>query len=68
MEPAEKASYSFQEIGESSSPDGTIKANGAAFFGSNATGKLAFLNNQVAIYHNQIDKAGNSALTAWKWK
>jgi hypothetical protein len=65
---SEKASYSFQEIGESSSPDGTIKANGAAFFGSNATGKLAFLNNQVAIYHNQIDKAGNSALTAWKWK
>ena len=65
---SEKASYSFQEIGESSSPDGTIKANGAAFFGSNATGKLAFLNNQVAIYHNQIDKAGNSALTAWNWK
>ena len=65
---SEKASYSFQEIGESSSPDGTIKANGAAFFGSNATGKLAFLNNQVAIYHNQIDKVGNSALTAWKWK
>jgi hypothetical protein len=65
---SEKASYSFQEIGHSSSPDGTIQANGAAFFGSNATGKLAFLNNLVAIYHNQIDKAGNSALTAWKWK
>ena len=65
---SEKASYSFQEIGEPTSPDGTIKANGAAFFGSNATGKLAFLNNQVAIYHNHIDKAGNSALTAWKWK
>lgn len=65
---SEKANYSFQEIGEPTSPDGTIKANGAAFFGSNATGKLAFLNNQVAIYHNQIDKAGNSDLTAWKWK
>ena len=65
---SEKASYSFQEIGQSSSPDGIIKANGAAFFGSNATGKLAFLNNVVAIYHNQIDKAGNSTLTAWKWK
>jgi hypothetical protein len=65
---SEKASYSFKEIGHSSSPDGTIKSTGAAFFGSNATGKLAFLNNLVAIYHNQIDKAGNSVLTAWKWK
>ena len=65
---SEKASYSFQEIGQSSSPGGIIKANGAAFFGSNATGKLAFLNNVVAVYHNQIDKAGNSTLTAWKWK
>lgn len=66
---SEKASYSFQEIGQSSSSrDGIIKTNGAAFFGSNATGKLAFLNNIVAIYHNQIDKTGNSTLTAWKWK
>jgi hypothetical protein len=65
---SEKASYSFQEIGQSSSPDGTIKANGAAFFGSNATGRLAFLNNLVVIYHNQIDRSGNSSLTAWKWR
>jgi hypothetical protein len=64
---SEKATYTFQEIGQLTS-DGMIKANGAAFFGSNATGKLAFLNNVVAIYHDQIDKAGNSKLTAWKWK
>jgi hypothetical protein len=64
---SEKASYTFQEIGQPAS-DGTIKANGAAFFGSNATGKLAFLNNVVVIYQNQIDKAGNSSLVAWKWK
>jgi hypothetical protein len=64
---SEKASYTFQEIGQPAS-DGKIKANGAAFFGSNATGKLAFLNNMVVIYQNQIDKAGNSSLVAWKWK
>jgi hypothetical protein len=64
---SEKASYTFQEIGQPAS-DGTIKANGAAFFGSNAKGKLAFLNNMVVIYQNQIDKAGNSSLVAWKWK
>jgi hypothetical protein len=38
------------------------------FFGSKAAEKLAFLNNIVAIYQNQIDKAGNSSLAAWKWK
>jgi hypothetical protein len=64
---SEKATYSFQEIGRSAS-DGTIKANGAAFFGSNAKGKLAFLNNIVVIYQDQIDKSGNSKLIAWKWK
>ena len=64
---SEKASYTFQEIGQSAS-DGTIKGKGAAFFGSNATGNLAFLNNIVVIYQNQIDKAANSNLVAWKWK
>jgi hypothetical protein len=64
---SEKASYTFQEIGQPGS-DGKIKANGAAFFGSSATGKLAFLNNMVVIYQNQIDKAGNSSLVAWKWR
>jgi hypothetical protein len=64
---SEKASYAFQEIGQPAS-DGKIKANGAAFFGSNARGNLAFLNNIVVIYQNQIDKAGNSSLVAWKWK
>jgi hypothetical protein len=64
---SERASYTFQEIGQPTS-DGKIKANGAAFFGSNATGKLAFINNLVVIYQNQIDKAGNSSLVAWKWR
>ena len=64
---SERAAYTFQEIGQPAS-DGKIKANGAAIFGSNATGKLAFLNNVVVIYQNQIDKAGNSSLVAWKWR
>jgi hypothetical protein len=64
---SEKATYTFEEIGHRSS-DGSMNSNGAAFFGSNATGKLAFLNNAVLIYENQIDKAGNSKTMAWKWK
>jgi hypothetical protein len=64
---SEKASYTFQEIGKIGA-DRTIKANGAAFFGSNAIGKLAFLNDMVVIYQELIDMSGNSNLTAWKWK
>jgi hypothetical protein len=63
----EKATYTFYEIGHLS-VDGMIRASGTAFFGSGATGKLAFLSNLVAIYKDQIDKAGNSNLTAWKWE
>ncbi len=65
---SEKATYAFQEIGHLDPKDGMIKANGAAFFGSNPTGKLAFLSNIVAIYQDQIDKAGNSNMRAWEWK
>jgi hypothetical protein len=63
----EKATYTFLEIGKSGA-DGTLKASGAAFFGSDATGKLAFLNNTVAIYKDQIDKAGNGKVIAWRWQ
>ena len=63
----EKATYIFQEIGHLAD-DGMTRASGAAFFGPDATGKLAFLGNLVAVYKDQIDKAGNSKITAWKWK
>jgi hypothetical protein len=63
----EKATYAFFEIAKSGT-DGTIRGSGAAFFGSDAEGKLGFLNNTVAVYKDQIDKAGNSKVIAWKWK
>jgi hypothetical protein len=41
----------------------------AAFFSTiNPTGKLAFLNNLVAIYKDIIDKSGNGLVTAWEWR
>ena len=43
-----KASFTFHEIGHSDS-NGTIAATGAAFFDTNATGKLAILCNVVAV-------------------
>ena len=62
-----KASFTFHEIGHSDS-NGTITATGAAFFDANATGKLAFLGNVVAVYKDQIYKDGTDKVIAWKWK
>lgn len=66
-----KASADFQEIGHA--PEGNNKgivvtATGTAFFDANATGKLAFLGNAVAIYKDQIYKDGTDKLVAWEWK
>jgi len=62
-----KASFTFHEIGHSNS-NGTITATGAAFFDTNATGKLAFLGNVVAVYKDQIYRDGIDKVIAWKWK
>lgn len=62
-----KASFTFHEIGHSDS-NGTIAATGAAFFDTNATGKLAFLGDVVAVYKDQIYRDGTDKVIAWKWK
>jgi sorbitol-specific phosphotransferase system component IIA len=65
----EKASADFQEIGHVEyNNKGIITATGTAFFDANATGKLAFLGNAVAIYKDQIYKDGTDKLEAWQWK
>jgi len=63
----EKASTTFQEIGHFDA-NGIITAIGVAFFDANATGRLAYLSNTVAIYKDQIYKDGTDRLVAWEWK
>jgi len=66
-----KASADFQEIGhalEGNNKGVIITASGTAFFDANATGKLAFLGNAVAIYKDQIYRDGTDKLVAWQWK
>jgi hypothetical protein len=65
----EKGNFTFREVGHVSASDGKTRATGAAFFSTiNPTGKLAFLNNLVAIYKDIIDKSGNGLVTAWEWR
>jgi sorbitol-specific phosphotransferase system component IIA len=57
----DKASLTFEEIGH-------LTASGASFFDANATGKLAFLGNTVAIYKDTIYKNGTDTVIAWERK
>jgi hypothetical protein len=65
-----KASADFQEIEHALESNNRviITASGTAFFDANATGKLAFLGNAVAIYKDQIYRDGTDKLVAWQWK
>ena len=62
-----KASATFQETGHPNA-NGMVTATGAAFFYTNATGKIAFLGNIVAVYKDQIYKDGTDKVIAWEWK
>ena len=62
----DKASLDFKELGHVDA-NGMVKANGAAFFDPNATGRLAYLSNTVSIYTDEVDKAGNGKVLAWEW-
>ena len=52
-----KATYTFQAIGN----------DGVAFFNSNATGNLSFLNNMVGIYKVDRIEGGDDIFTMWNW-
>jgi len=42
-------------------------STGVAFFGTNSTGKLAFLHNMIAIYQVKASPGG-TAIRMWEWK
>jgi hypothetical protein len=63
----DSAFYNFQAIGNYNL-DGSFEDRGAAFFDNNATGKLSFLNNAVAIYKDLVGIDGNGTFLMWHWK
>ena len=48
-------------------PDGTAVGTGVAFFSTNSTGELAFLNNMVGIMQSEFSSEGGTIRT-WEWK
>ena len=61
------ASYNFQAIGHYG-PDKSYESNGVAIFDENATGKLSFLDNAVALYKVKIDADGGGDFSMWQLK
>jgi hypothetical protein len=48
-------------------PDAPRSSTGVAFFSTNSTGQLAFLDNMIAIYQVIASPAG-TAIEMWEWK
>jgi hypothetical protein len=41
---------------------------GVAYFSTNSTGRLAFLDNMVAVIQDELQPNGNTVITAWEWR
>jgi hypothetical protein len=59
---SENATVFFTEIGQGG------KGVGVAYFATNSTGKLAFLNDMVAVIEDEIQPNGDILITAWEWR
>jgi hypothetical protein len=58
----EKGTVFFTEIGQNE------KGIGVAYFSTNSTGKLAFLDNMVAVIQDELQPNGDTMITAWEWR
>jgi hypothetical protein len=52
----------FTEIGQNG------KGIGVAYFSTNSTGKLAFLDNIVAVIQDEVQPNGDTMITVWEWR
>ncbi len=59
---SENATVFFTEIGQNE------RGIGVAYFSTNSTDKLAFLNNMVAVIEDEIQPNGNTLISAFEWK
>ena len=58
---SENGTLFFTEIGQNQ------KGVGVAYFTTNSTGKLSFLNNMVALFQDEVQPNGDTLITAWEW-
>lgn len=58
---SENATVFFTEIGQNE------KGIGVAYFTTNSTGRLAFLENMVGVIQDEVQPNGDTFITAWEW-
>jgi L-asparaginase/Glu-tRNA(Gln) amidotransferase subunit D len=58
---SENGTLFFTEIGQNQ------KGVGVAYFTTNSTGKLSFLNNMIALFQDEVQPNGDTLITAWEW-
>jgi hypothetical protein len=63
----EMVTYTAEGIGRVVGP-GKIRFLGSVFYSTASTGKLAFLNNLVAVFEHEVDESGNVSNKLWEWK
>ena len=63
----EMATWTGQGVGRFTSP-GKIRFVGSVFYHTASAGKLAFLNNLVAVFEHEVDESGNVSNKFWEWK
>ena len=58
---SENATVFFTEIGQNE------KGIGVAYFTTNSTDRLAFLDNMVGVIQDEVQPNGDTFITAWEW-
>jgi hypothetical protein len=59
---SENGTVFFTEIGQNG------KGIGVAYFSTNSTGKLAFLDNMVAVLQDELQPNGNTVISVFEWR
>ena len=65
-EEEENATLTFVSLG-TTNPNGTGSRTGVAFYNTNSTGQLAFLDNIIGIFQTEFSPQG-SGFREWEWK
>jgi hypothetical protein len=63
----EMATFTGRGVGRFVGP-GKVRFVGSVFYNTVSTGRLAFLNNLVALFEHEVDESGNVINKFWEWK
>jgi hypothetical protein len=60
------ATWTAQGLGRFITPR-TIWFRGSAFYHTDSTGSLAFINNLMTVFEYEVNEVGNTSARSWEW-